>query len=183
MLMKFVCLTALLGCSLMLITATAELEWNQVENCHNYIYRTTGFALKARRGDGVGDDTALKGISLKCGDDSWIYSGQEPSGEWGENFICPNNGFLFRCQLRVEPKNGITVVNNLKCFCLLRNGKVEELEGDGLNQGSWEEMYTLDQFCRNGIIGLQTQVLKNTALTNISFTCSKSDGWGWVGRR
>jgi hypothetical protein len=48
-------------------------DWGKVEFCPNEEH-AVGFKLKTQQPQGVGDDTALNGIALKCADGKWITS-------------------------------------------------------------------------------------------------------------
>jgi hypothetical protein len=70
--MKFVALTAVLGCFLPTTVTTTD-DWGEVERCPKGEL-AIGFSLKTtKEGDG-----ALSSISLKCAGGSWIYSAQGP---------------------------------------------------------------------------------------------------------
>lgn len=109
----------------------------------------------------VGDDTALNGIRLFCGDPkkpdtAVITSSVGQFGEWGKVYNC-NPGVLDGFQLRVEPAQGSgddTATNNARFFC--SSNPTGFIEGDGLSFGEWSTA----QHCFNnqGICGIRTQV-------------------------
>jgi hypothetical protein len=93
-------------------------------------------------------------------------------------FLCPSNGWLTSCRLRVESMQGDgddTAANNLECKC--SNGQV--LLGDGEHWGDWNEWSSP---CDQGIETIQTRVQEpqgsgdNTALNDVRFTCSALGG-------
>ncbi|XP_046634277.1 vitelline membrane outer layer protein 1 homolog [Daphnia pulicaria] len=172
-LMKFVALTAVLGCFLpATVMATFWGDWGAVDFCP-LGERAVGFSLKTEKPQGDGDDTALNGIALRCSGGSRIRSTEGPWGEWGSEFLCPSGSWLTSCQLRVEPKQGAgddTSANNLNCMC--NTGL--ELLGDGASQGDWVAWIN----CPRGIVTIQTLVEgkqgtagDDTALNDFRFTC------------
>lgn len=135
-------------------------DWGPWQYCPPGRY-VEAFQLNTEPKLTIGDDTALNGIRLFCGDaknpdTAVITSSMGPFGEWGKVFSC-SQGTLYGFQMRVEPFQGSgddTASNNIRFFCSASQN--DFIEGDGLNWGDWTE----PQFCleKQAICGIRTQV-------------------------
>ncbi|ODM92210.1 Vitelline membrane outer layer protein 1 [Orchesella cincta] len=156
--------------------------WGAFERCPEG-KAAQGFQLRTQPFQGVfGDDTAVNGLRLFCGDPfnqttPTLTSNAGSTGNWGSTYSC-YPGFVNGFQLRVETYQGSgddTATNNMRIFCSNAADPNQYIEGDGLNFGIWGE--TRRCFSTQAIAGLQTQVEDCdsaddcTALNNILTEC------------
>ncbi|CAL8129059.1 unnamed protein product [Orchesella dallaii] len=137
--------------------------WGYFEKCPDGL-AVQGFQLKTQRFIGIlGDDTAVNGLNLFCGDPrnqstTVISSNSGSKGEYGSIYSC-FPGYINGFQLRVETNQGNgddTATNNIRVYCSNEPDPTRYVEGDGLNFGIWSEARWC--FSTQRICGIQTQV-------------------------
>ena len=141
-----------------------------------------GLDYWSRHSRGSGDDTALNGIELACGNGSTITSTVGEWGKWGNWKTCPSgsllNGFSMRSESDQGNFNDDTGANDLIMYCKNPNTGVETVldNAGGTTWGDWGAKITCPS---NTYIGfIQTQVEKcllecgdDTSLNNVVFLC------------
>ncbi|XP_053575504.1 vitelline membrane outer layer protein 1 homolog [Bombina bombina] len=151
--------------------------WGPLEKCPGLL-KAIGFSIKVQEYQKLGDDTALNGIKLYCGQEGdflttiEMISTKGRWGHWTSPMWCPS-GYLVSFYLRVVTEGrqrDATGVNNIKFVC----SDNEHLEGLGYSWGSYGEM---SEKCVQGICGMKTKVQEDqghsddSSLNDVRFLC------------
>ncbi|XP_026868077.2 vitelline membrane outer layer protein 1 homolog [Electrophorus electricus] len=158
--------------------------WTWPEMCPDNFF-AVGFSLRVETNQYGGDDTALNGIRLFCGqngDRSFLYTVESNTGyfgEWTDPQWCPS-GTLVSFQLRVETHRGMfgddTAVNNIRFRC----SSNPTLEGQGMPWGDYS--HWSPECSEGGICGIETKMepyqggLDDSALNDVRFHCCSRGG-------
>merc|ERR1712048_116762 len=158
-------------------------DWGNLDVCPPGQY-VVGFSLKSEVNKGLGDDTALNGIRLRCNGGGSVSSTVHKWGHWTAEQRC-HGGAVDGFQIQIEPNMGLigddSAANNVNLMCKV-GGHHRILHGRSLTHwGKWSHWLK----CRNGqvAVGMQPRVQEakgflkdDSALNGMKLLCAPAPG-------